>query len=64
MSCPIQAADVGGVGHEGFQGFLGDYWRKLGDGLRILRASARTTMRGGQEGVCLRLCPMRMLQIG
>lgn len=50
--------DLGGVGYQGLQGSLDESWRKLGHGLRTRRALARATIRGGQEGACLRLCLM------
>lgn len=50
--------DLGGVGYQGLQGSLDESWRKLGHGLRTRRALARATLRGGQEGACLRLCLM------
>lgn len=50
LAALFRLQDSGGAGQESLGGSL-DFWRKLGDGLRTLRVSARATMRGGQEGL-------------
>lgn len=51
LAALFRLQDIGGAGQEGLGGSLDDFWRKLGDGLRTLKVSARATMRGGQEGL-------------
>ena len=51
LAALFRLQDTGGAGQEGLGGSLEDFWRKLGDGLRTLRVSARATMRGGQVGL-------------
>ena len=51
LAALFRLQDTGRAGQEGLGGSLEDFWRKLGDGLRTLRVSARATMRGGQEGL-------------
>ena len=51
LAALFRLQDIGGAGKEGLGGPLDDFCRKLGDGLRTLKVSARATMRGGQEGL-------------
>ena len=51
LAALFRLQDTGGAGQEGLGGSLEDFWRKLRDGLRTLRVSARATMRGGQVGL-------------